>query len=347
MREAFSIPPRLGPSRERSPVHKQEPIKSYRREESKEYRRIPNGSGRSDLRDSLMERRGSQSKNVWNRLDKPYTSSYPRNRKRYHPYQNLKEQDPKERFDFRSKARRNLPLTHSESHTSSRRQASPDSQRTIWAPLAAHRGERHPRETSRHSPKRYSTEWRPVSQHRQDGDTRSEVSNSMRAETEEERIKNLKGKAIALDSPPGLVRSSSNKGTLVIRDQDKGLTDGNGRTIEDQGVKEKTPIHLGRIYTDPNPVGDEEMIDDVDDIDDLLEKEREMEEKRKEKEKLLLPHNQKQPDPETIQASAEFGSQDKERTAGINGDSVQPKDALLKEKLPRSGLLKISGIGGK
>ncbi|KAJ4909983.1 Uncharacterized protein Rs2_04604 [Raphanus sativus] len=98
-RETFSLTDRQAPGRERSPVSKTVPARSFRREVPYDTRRTDYSgsvSRRNDLREKITERRETQSKNVWNRLDRNNDVYYPRDRERFHPYQRERTQVYKE-----------------------------------------------------------------------------------------------------------------------------------------------------------------------------------------------------------------------------------------------------------
>ncbi|KAF8088084.1 hypothetical protein N665_0554s0014 [Sinapis alba] len=244
-KEAFSLPARHVPMLERSPGFNRVPTRSHGREDPKEIRRVSyseNGSARNDLRDRIREHRESHNKSVWNRLDreKDTAAHYPRDRENYHPYkrdngqtyrenkdnhtrirpyQNRSSSKPDER---NSQSRRFNPDSQSANRVSPDRLNSSDSQRTISAPLEVQRGGggRNSRDWAHQLPHRSTKEWRPISPLKPAGDHRREVSNSVAKVAEEERVRRLKGKAIAQEPAPRPSKFPTGRGILIIRDPD-------------------------------------------------------------------------------------------------------------------------------
>lgn len=116
------------------------------------------------MREKITERRETQSKNVWNRLDRNNDVYYPRDRERFHPYQRERTQVYKE--DNVTHGRLQTKQQHltwkpvegnsqnksvtveppSGRRSSPRRCYSPDSQRMISAPIDQYRVRRNTRE---------------------------------------------------------------------------------------------------------------------------------------------------------------------------------------------------------
>ncbi|KAJ4916567.1 hypothetical protein Rs2_02117 [Raphanus sativus] len=209
--------------------------------------------------------------------------------------------------------------------SSSHRRGSPDSQRTITAPYETHRGGGGNREQYRRSPGRLNQEWRPI-RHSSAGEgkerTEKEISEE---ETEGERRRALKGKAIVQETSGENLINTSGRGKLVIRDPipreqqeehntqenpinkqvrnegqelNKIMRD-NGTNMEDLEIEENLVVDDEELvddgtfekmveqFTEPefNPLEDEEMLN-IDEVDDLMEEEQEIEKARLEKEKL-------------------------------------------------------------
>ncbi|KAJ4875146.1 Uncharacterized protein Rs2_40164 [Raphanus sativus] len=139
-REAFSLPHlrkegrSLSPRHERSrPITQKESDLRYQTRMS----RSDFSKANQDLRHSISEKRDILSKNVWKRLDNGSNGNYPRDRERYHPYQNRRE------YPIYRAERQNSPLEwrakspidqsrRSETGNSYKRNGSPpDSQRTV------------------------------------------------------------------------------------------------------------------------------------------------------------------------------------------------------------------------
>ncbi|KAL0801959.1 hypothetical protein Bca101_057135 [Brassica carinata] len=250
-REAFSVPSRYGAERRRAADRRSPPALRYGGEESSDsrgyYRRAPNYknevASRKDLREKITENRDSRDRNVWNRLDNPSESNYPRDRVRFHPYQ------PRRTIDYTAKDARGFNRDRSGSRTNSaipnwipkdrdsrihpteaqsynrtsNRRGSPDSQRTVTADYEVQREKRYSRDLGRLSPRRINMEWRPVRE-RQGEEVKktSEVSEKGEGETEEERRRILKGKAIAIVPSPDKTEKKRyllNRETLEIREQ--------------------------------------------------------------------------------------------------------------------------------
>ncbi|KAL0694149.1 hypothetical protein Bca4012_061329 [Brassica carinata] len=174
----------------------------------------------TDLRHSITEKRAMQPKKVWDRIDTDKTEHYPRNRERYHPYQQRREypsnrtgrQQPLQEWRNRSSSdSRELSLRRPESGSVSRRNGSPhDSQRTVSDNFAyarygdRYRGREEERRHQRLHQKYYQEgkEWRPV----RSLETSKEQTPEQGAlsETEEEKRRRIKGKAHVTDgaAPP-------------------------------------------------------------------------------------------------------------------------------------------------
>ncbi|KAJ4905673.1 zf-CCHC_4 domain-containing protein [Raphanus sativus] len=243
-REAFSIPTRYEAGRGNQPSHRE---MVERRKDKEDARRSPDrsrdrGSGRAlyghqshDLRDKITERRESYSKEVWKRLEKPEAPVYPRDRERYHPYSRQRSLELRNRDEgsWRQKNYSGPPTwkttdrrdqngssrdSQSLSRTSSRlRLGSPDSQRTISAPYAAHHsGAGKPRQPYR-SPQKQIQEWRPTKMP-SNGEERREPSGTEQDRMEHERIRKLKGKMIATEPAPALTRPLAERGTITIQE---------------------------------------------------------------------------------------------------------------------------------
>lgn len=87
-KEAFSVPSRntglaSWHNGEKLPYFKAE-VSRYKPKESE----ISRKPASSDLRNTISERRGSEGKNVWNRLQKRYDNEYPRNQERTQTHKN-------------------------------------------------------------------------------------------------------------------------------------------------------------------------------------------------------------------------------------------------------------------
>ncbi|CAG7888539.1 unnamed protein product [Brassica rapa] len=189
-----------------------------------------------DLRNKISNRRDTLAKNVWNRLDQRYEEgNNPRDRERYHPYrqyprENLREiRGGSESFNNRDQSRqvRYQPRDTRERSKETRRnetslrshRTSPDSQRTVSESFRHRRGEvpaRRQEYQGRHGTKLV---WQPV---RSDERTRKGAAiTNEKSESEEERVRRLKGKAIVTDEVyrDAYMRTGSGaKGTLTIRE---------------------------------------------------------------------------------------------------------------------------------
>lgn len=246
-REAFSLASRYGTERTRVSDRNSPPTSRYEDDDVRAPRRSNSGEEpyfrndsyqRSDLREKIYERRDHRSKNVWNRLDKPHDSHYPRVRERCHPYQKQRTLVYKAKEDDRERSGTNSVPPHPSSnhrhnrewaadsqsgiHFSSQRRSSPDSQRTVSANYETLRDRRYDREQGWHMQQRTHTEWRPIKD-KPEGESRKDTTTLVPEtfETEEERKRKLKGKAIATDTSLKKSRPLLSNGKLVIREQGK------------------------------------------------------------------------------------------------------------------------------
>ncbi|KAH0903592.1 LOW QUALITY PROTEIN: hypothetical protein HID58_043095, partial [Brassica napus] len=183
MKEAFSQPQRRSPraytdisNRDnrgiemRSAYQESSDVRRGDRKEDERYH---------DLRKQLKERRDAHSKNVWNRLETGNHSELPRNRERYHPYQNSSGALSKERTRDSASSSEWRPKRATENryenqskkygdhgYTSSRSRMSFDSQRTISVNPRRHGFMDSGRGRNSRSPPSGVMEWRPVNRGR-------------------------------------------------------------------------------------------------------------------------------------------------------------------------------------
>lgn len=183
------------------------------------------GREKQDLRQSISERRALLSKNVWKRLDNGNDGNYPRDRERYHPYKTRREISSYRTESYRTE-RQKSPLEwrpkssndhhrdqlhrRSKTENSYRRNRSPsDSQRTVSDNFGAvkdidrslDKGYERRYQLSRQKDDQAGREWRPVHRSTEPSAERAServsdrVSDkSEKTETEEERIRRIKGK---------------------------------------------------------------------------------------------------------------------------------------------------------
>ncbi|KAH0890811.1 hypothetical protein HID58_053240, partial [Brassica napus] len=246
--EAYHKPPNHRESRDIDLRNEKAYVTNQRREDRHENRQE---YGRShDLRNRITDRREAQSKNVWNRLDNSNQSELPRNRERYHPYQDSSRMEtrgknrdttsssewrPKDRKDRRTDSYSSYVKQtgkgndHTERHDnhSPRRRHSPDSQRTISENLQSkwprgHYGGRRSR-----SPPTQTMEWRPVRKY-----TRTKETNTTL------RQENAGSRSIELTGTAGPEAAKSGRTSVDIRIQ-SAQENRRQQVIGEEGEQEK------------------------------------------------------------------------------------------------------------
>ncbi|KAF2574495.1 hypothetical protein F2Q70_00002136 [Brassica cretica] len=271
-----------------------------------------------DLRNKISNRRDTVAKNVWNRLDQRYEEgNNPRDRERYHPYQqypreNLREirggseslnnrgrhgdsvsssswrvketsdksrdQSRQVRYQPRDTRERSKETRRNETSPRSHR-TSPDSQRTVSESLGHRRGEVPARRQDYHGRHGTKLVWQPV---RADKRTwKGAETTNEKSESEEERVRRLKGKAIVTDEVDGdayMGPGPGAKGTLTIREPVDTNLPGHQGQMDTQGLNKEIPQQDDELMDEEemNKIPelyasvDFDMEEDLLDKDDLL-----------------------------------------------------------------------------